>query len=199
MYKKVLILATLIISLSVLLLFLVKDSVNAAEIEDFGDYTAITFPAGTYFAVMLTNSIDSGVSKVDDLVEAVFPSDMYIGEMTVIPKGSKLIGKILSIESAHQGRNALIRLSFFSIIPANGTGAVPISAILKDKNSDGSIGGQLTEKTKYRVVVHYVEGIGGYGQGIRTGPRSMGQEIYISPGERWTIQLQEPARFIIPK
>lgn len=179
--------------------FFYNQKASAAEVEEFAEYSTVTFQAGSYFRVILQQPLDSSITKEDDIFTAVMPANVYINELLVIPEGSKAIGRVTFLERAHQGRDAMINVRFIAIVPANGTGEIPIQARVIDKNSDGSIGGNLTERTKYKRIVHYVERIGAYSQAIRTGPRAMGQEIYIPPGERWVIQLEEPARFVIPK
>lgn len=171
----------------------------AAQIEEFKDYYAVTFPAGSYFAVTSQQPIDSGVNKEDDLVEAVFTSSMYVEELLVIPEGSKVIGRIERLEQPHQGRNSLLTIRFLSVVGPNNAWETPIVASIVDKNSDGSIGGQLTDRTQLKAVVHNIERIGPYIQYLPSGPRAMGKQIFIPPGERWIIMLNQPARFVISK
>lgn len=175
------------------------DRAYAAQVEEFDDYYTVTFPAGSYFSVILQQPIDSGIVKEDDLIEAVIPDNLYINTMMVIPKGTRAIGRIIYIERAHQGRDSLINIRFVSMVQPNKAWEVPINASIKDKNPDGSIGGGLTERTKVKIIAHNIERIGTYGQAVQTGPRAMGKELFIPPGERWVIVLNEPARFIISK
>lgn len=202
MYNKIVKLIALLLML-VLFSLVVKNSLEnkaqAGNIEESENYYTVTFPKGSYFNVILEQPLDSSVIKQDDLFETMFPTDVYIGTIKVIPESSKAIGKVTYLERAHQGRDSLINLRFISIVGANGTGETPISARIVDKNPDGSIGGQLTNRTQVKRVVHYIEFMGAYSQAIPTGPREMGREVYIPPGERWVIELEEPARFIVPK
>jgi hypothetical protein len=199
MFKKALFFIVIMLIVAIAAEYNLFKKAEAAEIEHFADYVTVTFEAGSYFSVILHQPLDSSINKEDDIFVTLFPSDVYIGEMLVIPQGSKAIGRVTYLERAHMGRDAMINVRFISIVPANGTGEIPIRAFVKDKNADGSLGGNLTPRKNIKVIVHNVERIGPYGQAIETGPRIMGQEIYIPPGERWVIQLEEPARFVIPK
>ena len=173
--------------------------VIALEIDEFDNYYAINFPAGTYFSIILEEPIDTGINKEDDICKARVDTTTYLGKLVVVPKGSRVIGKITHLERAHMGRNALINIRFYTIIPGNSNDAIAINAFINDKNPDGSIGGGLTQKSEIKKIVHNIEGIGAVVQALSTGPRVMGQEIYIPAGERWTIQLTEPVTAIIPK
>ncbi|MGD9580645.1 MAG: hypothetical protein AB7V50_04680 [Vampirovibrionia bacterium] len=189
----------LVLVLTVIAVTLFSKGAMSAQVEEFNDYYSVTFPAGTYFSVVLQQPIDSSINKIDDLVEAIFTSDYYIDELLVIPEGSSAIGRIVYIERAHMGRNALVNIQFISIIGVNNAWETPVSASIIDKNSDGSIGGNLTPRTQVKLITHQVEHIGAYNQALETGPRAMGQEIYIAPGERWVITLNKPTSFIVPK
>lgn len=171
----------------------------ASQIEEFEDYYTITFPKGSYFTIVLEQPIDSYTVKEDDLFESYLPLDIYVGNLLVIPNGSKVIGRVSYLEKAHQGRNALINFQFVAIVPIGGLGEVPIVGKLVDKNPDGSIGGQLTNRTKVKRITHYIEGIGAINQAVPTGPRKMGEEVFVPAGERWIIALQEPAIFYVYK
>lgn len=179
--------------------FLWTRQAYADQIEEFKDYYSVTIPKGRYFAVTSQQPIDSGVNKEDDLVLATFTSNIYVEELLIIPEGSKAIGRIVRLEKPHEGRNSLITIKFLSIAAPNNAWETPILASIVDKNSDGSIGGQLTKRTKLKAIVHNVERIGPYIQYVESGPRAMGKELFIPPGERWVIMLNKPARFIIPK
>ena len=199
MIKKLFVIILLLIPSMFLASYLVYEKAFGANVEDFSDYYAVTFPEGTYFSVILQEPIDTSINKQDDLIEAIIPADYYLDQLLIIPKGSRVIGRIVYLERAHMGRNTLVNIRFVAMISSNNAWETRIDASIVDKNSDGSIGGQLTNRTKVKVIVHNIERIGPIGQGVPTGPREMGKEIYIPPGERWVIKLNEPARFVIPK
>lgn len=199
MVKRLTIISLLVLIIGSILVITFHKKVLAAQVEEFKDYYSVTFPEGSYFCVILQQPIDSSINKVDDLIETVFTSDYYIDELLVIPNGSKAIGRITYIERAHMGRNSLVNLQFLSVIGPGNAWETPISASIVDKNSDGSIGGSLAPRTKVKLIAHQIEHIGMYDQAVPTGPRAMGKELYIPPGERWIIKLNKPASFIISK
>lgn len=199
MFKKVSILSLLALIICSILVITFHKKVFAAKVEEFKDYYSITFPEGSYFCVILQQPIDSSINKVDDLIETVITSDYYIDELLVIPNGTKAIARIIYLERAHMGRDSLVNLQFLSIIGPGNSWETPINASIVDKNSDGSIGGSLAPRTKVKLIAHQIEFIGMYDQAIATGPRAMGKELYIPPGERWIIKLNKPASFIISK
>lgn len=198
--KKIFIIISFLFCLCLLSLNSSNHSIFAAETKEYDNFYEITFPQGTFLYVVLNQPIDTSKIQVEDIVETYFPTDMYLGEILVIPKGSKAYARITSLEKAHQGRNSMINLRFYYIKPLGDKySETMINAIVCDKNGDGSIGGALTEKTGLRLVAHKLEMIGTIDQAVPTGERAPGKEMYIPTGERWVIQLLQPATFTVYK
>lgn len=177
-----------------------SDEIKVAGVDEFNDYFTVSFPKGTYFRVILEKPIDSSVNSVDDDVYTFIPFDLYLGNVLVIPKNSKFVGKISYIEPAHIGRDTIVTVKFYAVLPANNEfSTIPIQASIVDKNSNGSIGGNITDRKKWRKVVHTVEHIGSIVQVFPTGEHVMGKEIYIPAGENWVIKLDEAVQYNLKK
>ena len=199
MIKKIVIITFIIILTMIFANNTLYKKALAISIEEFDQYYSVYFPAGSYFSIVLEEPLDTGVNHEEDTFNAIIDTNLYAGNLIIIPRGSRVLGKITYIERAHIGRNSTINIRFISITPSNSKLSISINALIKDKNSDGSIGGTLTEKTELKKIVHNIEGIGAIDQVVPTGPRAMGNEIYIPAGERWIIQLIDPVTITVPK
>lgn len=86
---------------------------------------AVEIPAGTEMDVRLSNSLNSGVAKVEDRFEATTLVDLNINGRTAIPAGSVVRGVVTAVEPATRtNRTARMTVSFDQIT-ANGR-AYPI-------------------------------------------------------------------------
>ncbi len=148
----------------------------------------VVFPAGTFFKGVLQNDLSSSKSKIGDKVYLLIPFDVKIGKVTCIPKKSMIIGQVIQVQKAKQGKNGFIQTKFEYIKFPDGWGT-QLSARLWSSDGKGIIGGETTKRTAYRKMPHYIDNMGAVVQLIESGPRSMGQEKNISAGSEFVIVL----------
>lgn len=92
----------------------------------------VTIPSGTTISANLDNTISSATNNVGDIVNASISSPIVIEGKTSIPAGSKLIGRVASIERANSA-NAIpgsISLVFDKVQTLDGN-QIPISGSIQ--------------------------------------------------------------------
>jgi len=171
---------------------------KSIEIIKKEDYTQVTFPSGTLFEALFTYEISTEVNKVGDEVELIIPSDMTCGDLTLLEKNTRLIGKIIKLQRAIQGQNGYVQILLDAIVFPDGR-TDKILAHIWTKENNGIIGGDFTERTKFKQMPHYIQGIGVVAQAIPTGPRVMGTETYILSGAQFRVVLDDDLKVILPK
>ena len=77
-------------------------------------------PAGTHVEAKLESSIKTDTSKAGDSVVAVLSEPIRAASKTVVPKGSRLNGRVETIESATGSGEGRVRLVFREIELADG-------------------------------------------------------------------------------
>lgn len=150
-----------------------------------------TLPKGSAFHVVLQTPLHTYVSQVNDPVEAILSTPIYLNDKVLFNKNTRVFGHIQRLELPIQGRNAVLEVHFDAVKLSSGE-KVPMSAYVKTENPEHIWGGELTPGTVPKTVVHSVYGIGQYGQTVFTGPRMMGQHLEFLPGSYWIILLEEP-------
>jgi len=78
----------------------------------FGQSQPITVPAGTAVEARLESSVQSANSSQGDEVTAVLTQPIRAGRDTVVAEGSRLIGRVETIEPASRGSAGRVRLAF---------------------------------------------------------------------------------------
>lgn len=174
-------------------------STPPAEIDKTPEgFEIYTLRKGTPLFVLLQTPISTAVNQPLDSVDAAVSQDLYLGARLILSKHARLKGAITVLEKPIQGRNAILGIRFMEMTLPNGE-KLPIQAYIKTDRSDHNWGGELTEGTKPMKVTHRVEGIGEYNKLVFGGPRALGTHLKYSPGERWTIILDQPVSIVLPK
>ena len=167
------------------------NSAGQAQVFNFEknpNLSTVTFPAGTLLKGALQNELSSEKAAVGDIVYLLIPFSVKIGEATCIPKKSLLIGQIIQAQKAQIGRNGFLQIKFDYIKFPDGWGT-PLSAHIWSGKGDGVIGGELTKRTAYKKVPHYMQNLGIIAQLVETGQRSLGKERFIPVGAECIIVL----------
>jgi hypothetical protein len=168
------------------------------EIIEKDNYNQATFPAGSLFEALITYEISTEINNVGDEVELIISSDMTCGDLTLIEKDTKFVGEIIKLQRAIQGQNGYIQILLDKIVFPDGKSG-KILAHIWTKDNNGIIGGDFTQRSKFKQMPHYIQGIGAVAQAIPTGPRLMGTETYILSGAQFRIVLDEDLSLILPK
>lgn len=157
-----------------------------------------TLPAGTSFQVLLQTPIDSSINAINDPVEAIMDHHLYLYDELVLPKNTRFTGLITELKPSIQGRNAILSVRFNRIYLKNDE-KLPIVSHVRTERKEHSWGGEVTPGTKPVLSTQRVWGIGEYNRIVFAGPRAMGEDVKIQPGEHWTIILDESLSIIKPR
>lgn len=149
---------------------------------------SVVLPAGTLFRGILKTELSSEKNVVGDPVYVVLPFNIKMGKYTCIPKQTLLVGEVIQVQKAQKGRNGLLQIKFDGIRFPDGTGS-QLSAHIWNRDNKGIIGGEVTNRTSYKKMPHYIEDVGTIAQVIETGERAMGKEKRIPSGIECIIVL----------
>ncbi|HSA07003.1 MAG TPA: hypothetical protein P5556_07465 [Candidatus Gastranaerophilales bacterium] len=158
--------------------------------EATADDTIATFPKGTMLKAILQETVSTKDNQIGDRVSFVTVSDLTIGKATCIPKDSILLGQVIRLEKAKEGRDGYFQLSVNEIIFPDGW-RTTLSATLWTADGMGIIGGAVTQMQEYKKIAHYIEDIGPVVQLVKTGARAMGQERAMLAGNNVIIVLEQ--------
>ena len=174
------------------MVFLISSKANCAvfSFETEPNTATAAFPSGTMFKAILQETISSKTSKVGDPVSMILTSDVVIGKSVCIPKDSVFLGNIVELEQAQEGRDGYFKVGINELIFSDGW-RTPIHARIWDKNTTDIIGGQVTQRTEYTKVPHYIERLSPLVKLVQTGPRAMGQERALPSGLEVIIVLEK--------
>jgi len=189
--------------LSIFLVFLlvlgITPGVKAYQSSDSQDNSVlVSFPVGTMFKGILQYNASTKSNNVGDIIELILPADILVGDAICIPKNSKLIGDIIRLGRAQQGKNGFIEV-VFNRLQFPDDQEISILAHVWTKDGTGILGGELTERIGYKKVSHSIWGIGSVAQLIPDGPRQMGKETEILTGSEWILVLDKELKLNIIK
>lgn len=177
--------------LTIFVIFFGMNSAGFAQVFDFEEnpnLSTVVFPAGTLFKGKIQNELSSDKIVIGNRVYFLIPFNVKIGKITCIPKNSLVTGKVIQAQKAQPGRNGSIQIKFDEIQFPDGW-KTQLSAHVWSQGEQGIIGGELTKRTLYKKVPHYIEDIGIVVALKETGERAMGQEKYIPAGTECIIVL----------
>lgn len=157
-----------------------------------------TLPPGSAFQVLLQTPLDTGTNQLNDPVEVIMDHDLYLGEEMVLHKNTRFKGYIAQLEPPLTGRNAILHVVFNEIDTDNGD-RLPVTAHVRTERKDHKWGGEVTKGTIPMLSKQFVYDIGEYNRTVYGGPRAMGDQIVIKPGEHWTLILDQPLSLLKPR
>jgi len=180
----------------ILAVFVIFFSINTAgfaqvfNFEKNPNLSNIVFPAGTLLKGRLQNELSSGKLVIGSIVCFSIPFDVKIGKITGIPKDTLIIGQVIQVQKAQTGRNGLIQIKFDEIQFPDGR-ETQLSAHIWNRGEQGILGGEVTKRTSYKKVPHYIQDIGIVTSIVETGQRAQGKEKYLPAGTECIIVLDD--------
>ena len=106
---------------------LAQSSMNTQAASSVTSKASVSVPPGTTVQVELIKAVDSHKAKAGDEVVAKVTQDVKSDDKVVLPKGSKVMGKVTQAQGRAKGQNeSQLGLAFDSAILKDGT-QVPIS------------------------------------------------------------------------
>ncbi len=152
-------------------------------------------PKDTFIKAITPVEISSELSDIGDEVVFINTSDMYINDLNVLPRGSKMYGFIEDIREHVQGTNASIKIKISKILMADKR-TLNVDAYVFSEN-DNYLGGEITPPTYYHRMPHYING---WNQGVLqyrpSNIREIGQHHILKAGSEVIIILNEDLKIL---
>ncbi len=166
----------------------------------------VTIPTGTSIVVALETHLRTDSNKVGDVFRARTTEAVRADNMTVIPVGAEVRGRLTQVEEPHRtSGKAQMTLSFEEYVDANGQvhaiSAVPIALEAEgDKISDeekvaggaviGGIIGALTSKKKGKGAL--TGAAAGAAAGGAVALATKGKQLDLPVGQQFSVELAAP-------
>ncbi|MBI1858979.1 MAG: hypothetical protein HYR97_07725 [Candidatus Melainabacteria bacterium] len=181
----------------------------------------VTVPAGSQLNIVLASSVSSGLNKSGDIISGNLLSPVVIGEDVVVPAGSQVSGKVLSVAPAERfqaGKGGYLEIKFDSVQTPEGKkysistpvfkfyGGAGKSRLAKDAITGAAAGAALG--TAVGAIAGGKKAVGrgawsgaaiGGGIGASKALISKGQEAFVQSGANLTLTLEEPIQVIAQK
>ncbi|MBR1425003.1 hypothetical protein IJ579_05530 [bacterium] len=171
---------------------------------DMRGYDETTLAAGTFVPVINLQQISTETCPQGYKVKFLSTDDLYVEEMTILPKGTEFYGYIEKINEPIVGTNASMKVKINKIVLASGD-EIPIEGYIYTSNNN-MWGGELTDPAEYVKMPHYQSKFQGISWNHRSatlqirpgGKRQMGHHTKINAGERLIIVLTQSANITNP-
>jgi hypothetical protein len=163
--------------------------------EAKSDSSTAIFPKGTLIKTKLLDTLSTKENKVGDSFSLITVSDLLVGKAICIPEGSLLTGRIIRLERAKEGQDGYFQAVIDKITFPDGW-KTNMFATFWTSDGTGIIGGGATSGTDYRKVPHFIQGIGGVVQLVKTGPLAMGQERALPAGSEVIVVLEKELKVL---
>jgi hypothetical protein len=161
---------------------------------------ALEIPAGTEIDVRLSNSLDSGVAKVEDRFEATTLVDVNVSGRTAIPAGSVVRGVITAVEpGTRTNRTAKMTVSFDQVTvngrsyPMRGT----VTQAIEGEGIKGEAGRTAAGAGVGAIIGGILGGFKGALAGILIGgggtiAATEGKEVQLPQGSVLRVRIDSP-------
>jgi hypothetical protein len=191
-----------------------QEQVNAEELKTSTPVASnwpktVTIPSGTTLLVALDESLRTDANKVGDNFTAHLSDAVHLDQMTVLPSGTEVRGRLTVVEEPHRTTGkAQMTLVFDQVVdPAGRThsiSAAPIVLVAEgDKISDeekvaaGAVIGAIigaVSSDKQRTKGAVVGGVAGAAAGGAIALATKGHQIELPAGQRFAVDLNESLR-----
>ena len=161
---------------------------------------AIEIPAGTEMDVRLTNTLDSGVAKVEDRFEATTMVDLNVNGRTAIPAGSVVRGVVTAVEpGTRTNRTSKMTVSFDQVTvngrsyPMRGT----VTEAIEGDGIKGEAGRTAAGAGVGAIIGGLLGGVKGAIAGILIGgggtiAATEGKEVELPQGSVLRVRIDSP-------
>jgi hypothetical protein len=161
---------------------------------------ALEIPAGTEIDVRLTNTLDSGIAKVEDRFEATTLTDLNVSGRTAIPAGSVVRGVITAVEpGTRTNRTAKMTVSFDQVTvngrayPMRGT----VTQAIEGEGIKGEAGRTAAGAGVGAIIGGILGGFKGALAGILIGgggtiAATEGKEVNLPQGSVLRVRIDSP-------
>lgn len=166
----------------------------------------VTVPSGTTLIVALETHLRTDSNATGDVFRARTTEAIRVNDLTVIPAGSEVRGRLTEVEEPHRtAGKAKMTLAFEEFVDPSGKShaisAAPISLEAEgDKVSDeekvaagaviGGIIGALTSKKKTKGAA--TGAVAGAAAGGAIALATKGKQLDLPPGQQFSVELTAP-------
>ena len=161
---------------------------------------AVEIPAGTEIDVRLSNTLDSGIAKVEDRFEGTTLTDLNINGRTAIPAGSVVRGVVTAVEpGTRTNRTAKMTVSFDQVTvngrayPMRGT----VTQAIEGEGIKGEAGRTAAGAGVGAIIGGILGGFKGALAGILIGgggtiAATEGKEVELPQGSVLRVRIDSP-------
>lgn len=159
---------------------LAQNSADTSAANSAAPKTSVTVPAGTIVLVELTKPIDAHKAKPGDEVVAKVPEDVKADNKVLLPKGSKVMGKVTQAQGRAKGQDeSTLGIAFDSAVLKDGT-QVPVSFTIQAvANSSAAMAQAALEAQGASTSISMANNAPGGGAAGRPG---LGSQAQGAPG-----------------
>lgn len=152
--------------------------------------SAARIDKGTFLKVICPVEISSNLADIGDEVTFINESDMYVGDINAVPRGTKIMGFVEDLKEPVQGTNAAIKFKINKMITPDNR-VIPVNAYIYSENNN-YIGGEQTPPMYYNKTPTYIEGLySGVLQYTPSNIRYPGQHTIIKAGTELFVILMD--------
>ncbi len=160
----------------------------------------VEIPAGTEIDVRLSNTLDSGIAKVEDRFEATTLIDVNVNGRTVIPMGSVVRGVVTAVEQGTRtNRTSKMTVSFDQVTvsgrayPMRGT----VTEAIEGEGIKGEVGRTAAGAGVGAIIGGLLGGVKGAIAGILIGgggtiAATEGKEVELPQGSVLRVRIDSP-------
>ena len=161
---------------------------------------AVEIPAGTEIDVRLSNTLDSGIAKVEDRFEATTLTDLNVNGRTAIPAGSVVRGVVTAVEPGTRTNRTSKMTVSFDQVTVNGR-AYPMRGTVTEAIEGEGIKGEAGRTAAGAGVGAIIGGILGGFKGALAGiligaggtiAATEGKEVELPQGSVLRVRIDSP-------
>lgn len=163
----------------------------ASELRGYDEFQ---IPAGYNIPIMSLQEFSTAYCEEGEPLNFITTTDIYLYEMNVIPKGTKITGFIDKKNEPVKGTNASMKVFLNKMYLPDGF-EIPIKGYIYTAN-DNLIGGEMTPPLTWNRIPHYQRWTMframGVLQCVPGAERKMGEHVAIAAGANLTMVLVAP-------
>jgi len=162
------------------------------DLSELRGYAPLVLPKGSFVKIVNQRMISTAIADEGDEVTFIVPTDVWCGEVKIIPKESIFTGYVEELNEPVQGTNGALKLKITKLILPDKT-EIPVDAYVTNKG-EITLGGELTAPLEYTRMPHYIyyprvyKGVLQYVPGPK---RFFGNHLVIKPGAELVLMFNE--------
>jgi hypothetical protein len=173
-----------------ILIFITAGVCFADESQGLRNYDGISLAKGTFIPVISVQEISTLYCDVQSKVKFISTSDLYLGDINVIPQNTEFYGYIEKLNEPIVGTNASMVIKITKLRLCDGF-EIPVRGYIYTSNGN-LIGGELTAPATYEKKPSFRVGFYNMTGYVPGSTRKMGEHTAIASGADLIIILVSP-------